>query len=124
MTGLGIDFPNVVGPIVTQNPRNPVPYGANTYFLSSAFATENPGQIGNASARFFHGPGIINTDAGISKSTRITESTSFLIRGAFFNIFNRSNFTGVVVNYISTKFGTATNTLPARVGQVSAKFIW
>jgi Carboxypeptidase regulatory-like domain len=124
LTGLGFDFPNVVGPVVTQNPRNTGPNGANTYFLPGAFASENVGQIGNSGARFFHGPGIINTDAGISKTTRITESTSFLIRGEFFNIFNHANFTGIVGNFSSSQFGTATNTLPARVGQVSAKFTW
>jgi hypothetical protein len=47
-----------------------------------------------------------------------------LIRGEFFNIFNHANFTGIVGNFSSSQFGTATNTLPARVGQVSAKFIW
>lgn len=120
LTGYGFDFPNRVGPVVKQNPRLP----GNAYFLKSAFASEQVGVIGNSPARFFHGPGIINTDAGVMKSTNITESTSFLIRAEFFNVFNHANFLNPVGNYTSSQFGQSTSTMPARIGQVSAKFVW
>jgi hypothetical protein len=125
LTGVGgLDFPNRVGSIVKQNPRKPGPNGPNTYFLPSAFSSEQPGIIGNAGPRFFYGPGIINTDAGLAKSTRITESTSVLFRAEFFNLFNHANFLNPVGNFSSSQFGESTNTLPGRIGQVSAKFVW
>ena len=119
LTGLGIDFPNIAGPIQRKNPR-----AANVYFLPNAFSTELPGIVGNSGARYFHGPGTINTDFGASKNTNITEGTSLMLRAEFFNLFNHTNFTGVNGNFASSQFGQVTNTLPARVGQVSAKFMF
>jgi hypothetical protein len=124
LTAIGLDVPFVTGPVVTQNPRNAGPNGPNTYFLPSSFAAEAVGQLGNAAVRFFHGPGIINTDFGASKSIAINERMSLMLRGEFFNIFNHANFTGVVGNIASSEFGTATGTMPGRISQVSGKFIF
>jgi len=124
LTAIGLDVPFVVGQVQTQNPRNPGPNGPNTYFLPNAFASEAVGQLGNAAIRFFHGPGIINTDFGASKSIAINERMSLMLRGEFFNIFNHANFTGVVGNIASSEFGVATSTMPGRIGQVVAKFIF
>lgn len=124
LTGRSIDFPNVVGPVHKQNPRKPGPTGPNQYFLPNAFASEQLGVIGDASPRFFYGPGVINTDAGLMKTTRVTESTSVELRAEFFNVFNHANFSTPVGNFSSSQFGQSTNTLPARIGQVSAKFVW
>lgn len=124
LTGRSIDFPNVVGPVVKQNPRKAGPTGPNQYFLPGAFASEQLGIIGNARPRFFYGPGIINTDAGLMKDTQLTESTSVQLRAEFFNVFNHANFTSPVGNFSSSQFGQSTDTLPGRIGQVSAKFIW
>lgn len=120
LTGRGIDFPNVAGPVIKQDPRKP----GNQYFLPSSFTSEQLGVIGDSGPRFFHGPGIINTDAGLAKSTHITESTSLLFRAEFFNVFNHANFTTPVGDFHSSQFGQSTNTMPARIGQVSAKFVW
>jgi hypothetical protein len=94
------------------------------YFLPNSFAAESVGQTGNAAVRFFHGPGIINTDFGASKSIAINERMSLMVRGEFFNIFSRANFTGLVGNIASSEFGVATVTMPGRIGQVSGKFIF
>jgi hypothetical protein len=124
MTGLGLDYPNVVGPVVTQNPRKSGPNGPNTYFLPSAFASEQLGVIGDAAPRFFHGPGIINTDFGITKMIPITESMAIQVRGEFFNVFNHANFNTPVGNFASGQFGEVTSARAPRIGQVSAKFVW
>jgi hypothetical protein len=124
MTGLGLDYPNVVGPVVTQNPRKSGPNGPNTYFLPSAFASEQLGVIGDAAPRFFHGPGIINTDFGMTKMIAITESMAIQIRGEFFNVFNHANFNTPVGDFSSGQFGEVTSARAPRIGQVSAKFIW
>jgi hypothetical protein len=125
LTGFAFDFPNVVGPIVKHNPR--ADPKTHTYFDKSAFITENPGQIGNAPARYFYGPGINDTDLGMKKTTMITESMSFVLGGEFFNVFNHANFANPTGNFASGSFGQVTSVqtqFPARIGQVSAKFIF
>jgi hypothetical protein len=128
------DMPNLVGPIHILNPRSSASTGAFTYFDQSAFAatscTFNPGPspdcgtFGTANRRFFHGPGIINTDFGMTKIIPVTESTSFEIRGEFFNIFNHAQFTNPSGNITNSSFGNVTSARDPRIGQVSAKFVW
>jgi hypothetical protein len=118
------DTPDLVGKVQTQDPRNPGPNGANTYFLPDAFASQQYGQFGTASRRFFHGPGILNTDFALLKSTRITESTSVEIRAEFFNLFNHTQFNNPSGNFSSDNFGVVTSARDPRIGQFSAKFIW
>ena len=69
-------------------------------------------------------PGIINTDFGMSKRTRITESLAFEIRGEFFNIFNHTQFNNPSGNISSSRFGLVSSARDPRIGQVSAKFYW
>jgi hypothetical protein len=139
--GGNTDVPNLVGKVVTLNPRTPNPgCHANDptsdhtgcFFLSDAFASGPNGGFGNANRQFFHGPGINVTDFGVSKRTNIRESIGFEIRAEFFNVFNHANFSNPHGNYnnIDT-FGTVTSTRSfgdtgsgSREGQVSAKFFW
>jgi hypothetical protein len=74
----------------------------------------------------FNGPGAINTDAGIEKDTKINERMAINFRLEMFNVFNHPNFlsSSVVGNASSGQFGQATNTAPARVGQISGKIIF
>ncbi len=119
------DEPNLVGPVVIQNPRNAGPNGANTYFLPSAFETNTIlGTFGTADRRFFHGPGIINTDFAMSKRIPVKESMAFELRGEFFNIFNHTQFNNPSGNISSSTFGVVTSARDPRIGQVSAKFVW
>jgi Carboxypeptidase regulatory-like domain len=123
------DVPNVVGRVVTLNPRkaNPnCPTSDNTrcFFLPNAFAPGLLGQFGNSSRQFFHGPGLINTDFGLSKRTSVSESMGFEIRAEFFNIFNHAQFTNPAGNVNSSQFGQVTSARDPRIGQLSAKFFW
>jgi Carboxypeptidase regulatory-like domain len=142
MTGSpSTDMPNLVGPVHIHNPR--ATPGTWTYFDQSAFTATacaltypngptNPGVLagtdcgsfGTANRRFFHGPGINNTDLGIQKVIPITEAKSFEIRGEFFNIFNHAQFTNPSGDISSSSFGNITSARPMRIGQLSAKFIW
>jgi hypothetical protein len=81
---------------------------------------------GSARQFLFNGPGSINTDAGIEKDTKITESIEFNMRFEMFNVFNHANFlaSSVVGNANSGQFGQVTQTAPTRVGQISAKLIF
>jgi hypothetical protein len=118
------DEPNRVGPVVIQNPRQAGPNGANTYFLPGAFTSAILGTFGNSNRRFFHGPGLVNTDFGISKRVPLTESMAIEVRGEFFNLFNHTQFNPPNGNFSSSLFGVITNARDPRIGQVSAKFYW
>ena len=141
----GVDMPNVAGPIHIHNPRDTP--GLFTYFDKSAFAQTNCtytagvwssdcGTFGTANRRFFHGPGMNNTDLGITKRIPITEAMSFEIRGEFFNVFNHAQFLNPSGNISDDSpdpnnpgqfigpFGQITSARAPRIGQISAKFVW
>jgi hypothetical protein len=123
------DVPDVIGRVTIVNPRNsnpncPTGDGKGCFFLPSAFSKGPLGQFGNSSRQFFHGPGIINTDFGLSKRTNFTESIGFEIRAEFFNIFNHTQFTNPNGNINSSQFGQVTSARDPRIGQLSGKFFW
>ncbi len=127
LTNLGIDYPTQIGAIHKLNPRDSA---SGQYFNTSAFASnlscgyETCGVTGSAKQFSFNGPGAINTDLGLEKDTKITEAMALNMRFEMFNVFNHANFNGVVGNAHSGQFGQVTNTAPARIGQISAKFIF
>jgi hypothetical protein len=128
LTNIGLDYPTQIAPIQKLNPHAP----AHTFFNTSAFASglscgyEVCGVTGSARQNLFHGPGTINTDAGVEKDTKINERMQLNFRIEMFNVFNHPNFltSATVGNANSGQFGQVTNTAPARVGQVSGKFIF
>lgn len=122
-------MPDLVGKVVTLNPRSanpncPTSDNKGCFFLPSAFATGPLGQFGDSSRQFFHGPGINNTDFGLSKRTNITESMGIEIRAEFFNIFNHTQFTNPGGDVNGSQFGQVTSARDPRIGQLSAKFFW
>jgi hypothetical protein len=128
LTGSGnTDVPDLIGKVVIQDPRKPDPADptrTNAFFLPGAFASGPLGQFGNANRQFFHGPGLNNTDFGMSKRTAIKENMAFEIRAEFFNIFNHAQFNNPNGNFTSDQFGLVTSARDPRIGQVSAKFHW
>jgi hypothetical protein len=126
LTNIGLDYPNQVSPIHKLNPRD----AGHAYFNASAFSSglscgyEVCGVTGSAKQYSFTGPGAISTDAGVEKDTNLTEAMALNVRFEMFNVFNHTNFQNVVGNANSSQFGQATNTAPARIGQISAKFIF
>jgi Carboxypeptidase regulatory-like domain len=124
------DMPNVVGKVVTVNPRKsnpgcPTSDGTGCYFLPDAFAVNTDlGTFGTANRRFFHGPGFNNTDFGVLKRTVIKENYAFDVRFELFNIFNHAQFKNPGGNITDSNFGIVSNARDPRIGQVSAKFYW
>jgi hypothetical protein len=118
------DTPDTIGRIVIQNPRNAGPTGPNTYFLPTSFAPETYGSFGTADRRFFHGPGILNTDFALEKSTAMAEWMTLQFRAEFFNIFNHAQFYNPSGNFSSSTFGIVTTARDPRIGQVSMKLVW
>ncbi len=119
------DTPNVIANVVTQDPRRSGSSGLpNQYFSPASFTTSALGQLGTANRRFFHGPGIINTDFALHKTTQLKENTSLEFRAEFFNIFNHTQFNNPVGNITSSQFGEVTTARAPRIGQMSLKFLW
>ena len=119
--GVGmLDEPNwTPGPLDYKNPRS-----GQAYFNTALFSEEALGQLGTASKRFFHGPGLNNWDLALLKDLRLTEATKLEFRGEFFNIFNHAQFGLPVGNILSSAFGDVTSANAPRIGQVSMKFLF
>ncbi len=117
-----LDLPNYNGAGIRR--FNPRASNSNQYFDVSVFSAMALGVPGNANRRFFHGPGIANTDLGLEKATRITDGTSLNFRAEFFNLFNYPQFMNPVGNFIGSNFGQVTAARDPRIGQLSAKFVF
>lgn len=118
----GVDEPDVVpGPLdINHNPRNGLPY-----FNTSLFSLQALGTPGDAARRMFYGPGMENFDTAISKSIRLGESRSLLLRLETFNTFNHAQFFGpATVNgeITSSSFGQVVSADPPRFVQLAVKF--
>ncbi len=117
---IGTDAPNFTpGKILNNtNPRSGQPY-----FNASLFSKESPGQIGNSSRRFFHGPGLNNWDMALLKDISFTEAKAPELRFAAFNIFNHAQFTnpGGSIDSTST-FGIITGARDPRIMPLATKF--
>ncbi|MHB8485882.1 MAG: outer membrane beta-barrel protein [Candidatus Acidiferrales bacterium] len=119
------DRPNVVSAPVIGNPRN-YTIGTKTHlwFNPSAFARAPLGAVGNEGRNNFHGPGINNWDMSLEKDTRITESTQFIMRMEFYNMFNHTQFNNPTGNIRSGNFGRITSAANGRLMQLAAKFVF
>ena len=117
-----LDTPQMTsGPLqLNTNPRD-----GKSAFNTRLFAVETFGVLGNAPRRMFHGPGIENFDAQLSKNVRLTESTSLDVRIEAFNVFNHAQFYGPMsvngrVN--DPNFGNVVSAAAPRLVQVAVKF--
>jgi hypothetical protein len=121
----GVDVPNFIGPLVTQDPRQKGPTGkANMFFNPAAFTSEALGTFGTANHTFFHGPGFNNFDFAVHKDTKIRERFTLQIRGEFFNVMNHAQFNNPSGSFTSSSFGYVTSARAPRIGQVGAKILW
>jgi Carboxypeptidase regulatory-like domain/TonB dependent receptor len=68
------------------------------------------------------GPGYFNTDLGVSKAFKISESSKVTLYGNFFNIFNHPNFGIPDANLNNGTFGQSTGTFAPRVTQLALRF--
>lgn len=120
----GVDEPDVVpGPLnLNHNPRNGQPY-----FNTSLFSENALGTPGNASRRYFHGPGMENFDIALLKNLRISEGKWLQLRLEAFNVFNHAQFFGpqaVDGNIASATFGDVVSAAAPRLVQLGAKILF
>jgi Carboxypeptidase regulatory-like domain/TonB-dependent Receptor Plug Domain len=80
------------------------------------------GRYGTFGRNVFHGPGTVETDFGLTKSFRLTESQHLQIRGEAFNLFNHTNFNNPQGSIASTAFGRVTTALDPRLVQLTARY--
>jgi hypothetical protein len=149
LTGAGDDRPNYIGGNVQfADPRSNAFGLSNAYFNGTGGGTAtgagNPyfarvgsgpslaqgaGTYGNLGRNVFHGPGILNTDLSIAKTTHITEKHSLTFRAEFFNFFNHTQFfnpgnTGGQNDIASPTFGEVTLARDPRLVQLSLRYMF
>jgi hypothetical protein len=117
--GSGADTPTYTpGPLHFTNPRSGKPY-----FNTSLFSPSPIGQIGTSKLRFFHGPGLDNTDLSFIKNTKFAETMSLQFRFELFNAFNHAQFANPSGNVNNgAGFGLITGSGAPRIGQAALKF--
>ncbi len=120
----GVDEPDVApGSLnLNRNLRNGQPY-----FNAALFSENALGTPGDASRRYFHGPGMENFDMAVLKNLRLSEAKSLQFRLEGFNVFNHAQFFGpqaVDGNISSATFGQVVSATAPRLVQAGAKFIF
>jgi hypothetical protein len=79
--------------------------GGLIFLNPAAFATPKPGTFGNLERNSIHGPNFWQVDAVVAKRIGPTKGPSGELRLEIFNVFNQTNFAGIV--------GTLPNALPS-----------
>jgi hypothetical protein len=122
-TGVASVRPDVIGPItlpreVNQwftatvcDPRDPKGCPSGSVFAIPVNSS-NVFHFGNLGRNVIIGPGFVNTDFSVLKTTKITESLRVQFRAEAFDVFNHANFgqPGRVAQVGSTTFGVISNT--------------
>jgi hypothetical protein len=118
-----IDTPNYLGGDlkINHDPRK------GPAFDTSQFELPALGELGNAPRRFFHGPGINNTDLAVIKRVGFGSQRSAEIRVEAFNVFDHAQFYGpasVDGNISSPTFGQIVAAAPPRLVQIGMKVMF
>ena len=133
---LPVDTLDQIAPVHKMNPRN----NLNHFFFDPAsFRPSAIGSQGNASRRFFHGPGVNNWNMVLHKTTPLSERVNLEFRAEFYNVFNHTQFiapSGIglcggvtpsclqldpVTGQALIAFGQITKAADPRLGQLSLK---
>jgi len=127
---LGIDQlrPNLV-PGASLTPTNySAPYNQ---FNTAAFSTPAWGAYGDTPRNYGRGPGFVQMDMSLAKTTKLTERLGLQFRGDLFNIFNHPNFSNPSGYLNDVNFGKSTTTIGNLVGtgtsrqaQLSVKLVF
>jgi hypothetical protein len=88
------------------------------------FSLEPLGQVGNSPRRFFHGPGINNTDLALLKVLNLSGRSSLQFRAELFNAFNHAQFLNPSGNINSSSFMVIRTARAPRIGQLAVKFLF
>ena len=121
-----VDFANTGGggrPDLVGDP-NTGPKTPEKFFNTEAFVDPQVFTFGTAGRNLTDGPGIINFDISVIKSTYFGENSRLEFRAEFFNAFNRANFEGPGVAYTTGSFGRISAAADAREIQLGLKYFF
>ena len=124
LTGANIDLPNYTPGSLTgnHNPRTGLPY-----FNTGLFTQETLGTFGSSHRRFFHGPGINNTDLALLRKFSMHEDVNLQFRAEAFNVFNHAQFNTPSGNWNNQGvggFGYVTSARDPRIMQIALKLLF
>jgi hypothetical protein len=88
---------------------------------SQVVANPSLATYGTLPRNYLRGPGAINLDFELSKTTAITERVKLEFRTEFFNLFNHANFYYPNTNINSPVFGQMVATAPPRIIQLALR---
>jgi hypothetical protein len=100
--------------------------GLNGYINKGSFVAtpKTVASFGNSGATPVVGPGLAQTDATLSKFFPVTERVRVKFQADFFNVLNRTNFSGLNLNASNTNFGTVSGAYPPRQMQLGLKALF
>lgn len=124
LTGTSADLPDYTPGRLKgdHNPRN-----GNAYFNTALFTQEPLGAFGTSRRRFFHGPGLNNTDVALLRTFPIHEDMRLQFRAEAFNVFNHAQFGTPSGNWNNSGvggFGYVTSANDPRIMQVALKLLF
>ena len=101
-------------PGVSSEPAN---RSINNWLNRAAFAEPRPGTFGNLGRNTERGPGLIQIDLSLLKTTKLSETKSLQLRAEFFNVLNHPNFAHPSAQFRdATAFGRVFSILGSRIG--------
>jgi hypothetical protein len=97
---------------------------ANVWINKAAFSAPASFQFGTAARSYdeLRASNVYNESFGLMRRIKINEKATLMLRGEFFNAFNRTVFGAPVANVSAGNFGRVTSQANApRQGQVAAR---
>ena len=94
--------------------NHPILSGTAMYFNPNCFAQEAFGTLGNFAREGLVGPGLVNLDLALLKSTKIRENVNLQFRAEFFNFLNHTN-----LSYPTSTIFTGTPSPAAILGRAT-----
>jgi hypothetical protein len=101
MPGGNIQTPDQVKPTVEKLGN----VGDGTFFDTSAFARVTEVRFGTVGRNTMRGPGVVNMDASLFRTFKLTEGLNMQFRAEAFNVSNTPHFTNPNGNVNSSNFG-------------------
>jgi hypothetical protein len=129
-TGIGGDRALLIGPALGPGACSSAPCvnyltpGSFAQPPSASVASSYISSFGNFGKGAVSGPGMATWDVGLFRSVSFNERLSLQLRGEFFNVLNRANFSDPVTTVSSGGFGSITGAGDPRIGQVALKILF
>ena len=102
---------------VARTPSQPANRSINQWLDRAAFVEPRPGTYGNLGPNTERGPGFVQIDGSLLKTTKLSETKSLQFRAEFFNIFNHPNFDVPLAQFRDgTTFGRVFDTYGRTIG--------